>query len=66
MPGTVAADPGEVAWHGWLTEPELRSALIEWRFTPGSHEAFSRYLTFRTTRSWPFLPRGLGGERRGV
>ncbi|SFT20800.1 Isopentenyldiphosphate isomerase [Streptomyces sp. ok210] len=51
VPDTVAADPDEVAWHGWLTEPELRSALLEWRFTPDSHEAFSRYLAFRTARS---------------
>lgn len=51
VPDAVAADPDEVAWHGWLTEPELRSALLEWRFTPDSHEAFSRYLAFRTARS---------------
>ncbi|WP_416071473.1 NUDIX hydrolase [Streptomyces sp. ME02-8801-2C] len=44
MPDAVVPDPDEVAWHGWLTEPELRSALLEWRFTPDSHEAFSRYL----------------------
>ncbi|MFK0026280.1 NTP pyrophosphohydrolase [Streptomyces sp. NPDC090798] len=44
VPDTVAADPDEVAWNGWLTEPELRSTLPEWRFTPDSHEAFSRYL----------------------
>ncbi|MFD0007157.1 NUDIX domain-containing protein [Streptomyces sp. NPDC127178] len=46
VPDAVAADPDEIAWHGWLTEPELRSALLEWRFTPDSHEAFSRYLAF--------------------
>ncbi|MFJ1810173.1 MULTISPECIES: NUDIX domain-containing protein [unclassified Streptomyces] len=51
MPAAVVPDPDEVAWHGWLTEPELRSALLEWRFTPDSHEAFSRYLTFRTAQS---------------
>lgn len=51
MPDAVVPDPDEVAWHGWLTEPELRSALLEWRFTPDSHEAFSRYLTFRTVQS---------------
>ncbi|MFI6964336.1 NUDIX hydrolase [Streptomyces sp. NPDC050255] len=50
VPDTLAADPDEVAWHGLLTETELRSALLEWRFTPDSHEAFSRYLAFRTTR----------------
>ncbi|GAA3043741.1 hypothetical protein GCM10017562_75470 [Streptomyces roseofulvus] len=51
IPGTVTRDPDEVAWHGWLTESELHSALLEWRFTPDSHEAFSRYLVFRTTHS---------------
>ncbi|WTU15595.1 NUDIX domain-containing protein [Streptomyces sp. NBC_00075] len=51
VPEAVAADPDEVAWHGRLTEPELRSALLEWPFTPDSHEAFSRYLAFRTARS---------------
>ncbi|MEV7559705.1 NUDIX domain-containing protein [Streptomyces sp. NPDC089795] len=50
VPDTVTADPDEVAWHGRLTEPELRSALREWRFTPDSHEAFSRYLAFRSAR----------------
>ncbi|MGW3324735.1 NUDIX domain-containing protein [Streptomyces virginiae] len=47
----VVPDPHEVAWHGRLTEPELRSALLEWSFTPDSHEAVRRYLTFLTTRS---------------
>lgn len=50
VPDTVAADADEVAWHGWLSEPELRSALLEWPFTPDSHEAFSRYLAFRAAR----------------
>jgi hypothetical protein len=48
LPDAVVPDPDEVAWHGWLTEPELRSALLEWRFTPDSHEAFSRYLAFQS------------------
>ncbi|WP_327732550.1 NUDIX domain-containing protein [Streptomyces nojiriensis] len=47
VPDAVTADPDEIAWYGWLTEPELRSALLRWRFTPDSHEAFSRYLAFR-------------------
>ncbi|GAA4704704.1 NUDIX hydrolase [Streptomyces youssoufiensis] len=51
VPDAVVPDPDEVAWHDWLTEPELRSALLEWRFTPDSHEAFRRYLAFRTARS---------------
>lgn len=40
----VACDPGEVAWHGWLTEAELRRALRQWTFTPDSQEVFDRYL----------------------
>ncbi|MFE7181285.1 NUDIX hydrolase [Streptomyces erythrochromogenes] len=51
VPNAVVPDPDEVAWHSWLSEPELRSALLEWRFTPDSNEAFSRYLTFRSARS---------------
>ncbi|MFR9756315.1 NUDIX hydrolase [Streptomyces sp. TR06-5] len=48
VPDTVVPDPDEVAWHGRLTEPELRSALLEWHFTPDSREAFSRHLAFRS------------------
>ncbi|MFE5677765.1 NUDIX hydrolase [Streptomyces erythrochromogenes] len=51
VPDTVVPDPDEVAWHGWLTEPELRSALLEWRFTPDNNEVLGRYLAFRTARS---------------
>ncbi|GAB2869953.1 hypothetical protein GCM10027074_41980 [Streptomyces deserti] len=47
LPDAVAPDPAEVAWHGRLTEPELRRALREWRFTPDSHEIFGRYRAFR-------------------
>ncbi|CAL2056775.1 putative Nudix hydrolase YfcD [Streptomyces murinus] len=53
VPDAVVPDPDEIAWHGRLTEPELRSALLEWRFTPDSHEAFGRYLAFRTARLSP-------------
>ncbi len=50
VPDAVTCDAEEVAWCGWLTESELHSALLEWRFTPDSHEAFSRYLVFRAAR----------------
>nr|QIY76685.1 NUDIX domain-containing protein [Streptomyces sp. RLB1-33] len=43
LPKVVAPDPGEVAWHGWLTESELRRALQQWTFTPDSQEIFDRY-----------------------
>ncbi|WP_285516311.1 NUDIX domain-containing protein [Streptomyces sp. NBRC 14336] len=42
--GAGTPDPGEVAWHGWLTELELRRALRRWTFTPDSQEIFDRYL----------------------
>nr|WP_107056796.1 NUDIX domain-containing protein [Streptomyces sp. NRRL S-378] len=51
VPDAVVPDPDEVAWHGWLSEPELRSAMLELHFTPDSNEALSRYLAFRTARS---------------
>ncbi|WP_107481387.1 NUDIX domain-containing protein [Streptomyces malaysiense] len=51
VPDAVVPDPDEVAWYGWLTGPELRSALLKWCFTPDSHEAFGRYLAHRTARS---------------
>ncbi|MYR01698.1 MULTISPECIES: NUDIX domain-containing protein [unclassified Streptomyces] len=53
VPDAVVPDPAEVAWHDWLTEPELRSALLEWHFTPDSHEVFGRYLALRTARLSP-------------
>lgn len=51
VPDAVTPDPDEVAWHGWLTESELRSALSKWPFTPDSHEVLSRYPAFRTGQS---------------
>lgn len=43
----LAPDPREVAWHGWLTEEELRTAAGRWPFVPDGQEAFSRYLAER-------------------
>lgn len=45
--GEVTPDPQEVAWHGWLTETELRDAVRQWRFVPDGLEAFDRYLVHR-------------------
>lgn len=49
VPDAVVPNPDEVAWFGWLTEPGLWSALLEWRFTPDSHEAFCRYSGSRSS-----------------
>jgi ADP-ribose pyrophosphatase YjhB (NUDIX family) len=42
--GDVDPDPGEVAWLGWMTGPELREAVHRHRFIPDGQEAFRRYL----------------------
>ena len=36
-------DPSEVAWHGWLTEPELTDVVRHREFVPDAREAFDRY-----------------------
>ncbi|MET8859442.1 NUDIX domain-containing protein [Streptomyces sp. NPDC004579] len=51
LPEIGAADPREVAWHGWLTESELRRRLQQWTFTPDSQEIFVRYLACRADPS---------------
>lgn len=38
-------DPQEIAWHGWLTEAELRDAVQKWHFVPDGQEAFKHYLS---------------------
>ncbi|MFJ6405774.1 NUDIX hydrolase [Streptomyces hydrogenans] len=50
LPEAVAPDPQEVAWHGWLTESQLRRALGRKTFNPDSREVFDRY---RASRAAP-------------
>ena len=33
----------EVAWHDWLTGPELESLVRQQKFVPDAREAFDRY-----------------------
>ncbi|WP_345572484.1 NUDIX hydrolase [Nonomuraea rosea] len=40
----LVPDPSEIAWHAWLTEPELREVVDRWPFVPGGREALRRYL----------------------
>ncbi|MEU6820107.1 NUDIX domain-containing protein [Streptomyces atriruber] len=61
LPGTVVPDPGEVAWHGWLTEPELRQALRQWTFTPDSQAVFDRYLAWRAASTSADVAPPVGG-----
>ncbi len=46
---TVAPDPGEVAWCGWLSEREFQGALRRWVFVPDGVDALRR----RTERCAP-------------
>ncbi|MFC9076724.1 NUDIX hydrolase [Streptomyces sp. NPDC059687] len=39
----VRPDPAEVAWHDWLTEPELMDLVRHRTFVPDAREAFDRY-----------------------
>jgi 8-oxo-dGTP pyrophosphatase MutT (NUDIX family) len=41
----LVPDPSEIAWHAWLTEPDLREAVDRWPFVPGGREALRRYVT---------------------
>ncbi|MFC7216840.1 NUDIX hydrolase [Streptomyces polyrhachis] len=40
----LVADPGEIAWRGWLTEAELCEAVDRGLWVPGGQEALRRYL----------------------
>jgi 8-oxo-dGTP pyrophosphatase MutT (NUDIX family) len=40
----LVPDPSEIAWHAWLTEPELREVVDRWPFVPGGREALRRYV----------------------
>ena len=39
----LTPDASEIAWHGWLTEAELREAIRDSAFVPDAQEAFVRY-----------------------
>lgn len=39
----VQPDPSEIAWHDWLTEPELTDPVRHREFVPDAREAFDRY-----------------------
>lgn len=34
----------ELAWGGFVPQPDLVATLAEWRFVPGGVEVFQRYL----------------------
>ncbi|MFB6820073.1 NUDIX hydrolase [Streptomyces virginiae] len=46
----VRPDPGEVAWFGWLTEPELDDLVRGREFIPDAREAFDRYRALGSAR----------------
>ena len=48
----LTPDPGEIAWHGWLTETELGDVVDRWRFVPSGREALRRYLASGSRGIW--------------
>ncbi|WP_435131628.1 NUDIX hydrolase [Actinacidiphila sp. bgisy144] len=48
--GPVRPQPEEVAWHGFVTEEELRQRLAEWEFVPDGLEAYRRLVRWRAER----------------
>ncbi len=40
----IVPDASEVAWHGWLTDDELRAAMASWKFVSDSRDAYARHL----------------------
>ncbi|MFJ8386575.1 NUDIX hydrolase [Streptomyces sp. NPDC094438] len=49
----VSPDAAEVAWHGWLTEDELKAAMANWTFVSDSRDAYRRYLALRAGAGTP-------------
>ncbi|MEU9133650.1 NUDIX domain-containing protein [Kitasatospora sp. NPDC048540] len=47
--GPVSPQAEEVAWHDWLTEPELARRLAQWEFVPDGVETWRRYLEWRAS-----------------
>lgn len=43
LTGPVRPDPAEVAWHDWLTEPELAGLARQREFVADARAAFDRY-----------------------
>ncbi|WP_431989996.1 NUDIX hydrolase [Streptomyces albogriseolus] len=41
--GPVAPDPDEIAWHDWLTEPQLARLVRDEAFVPDAREAYHRW-----------------------
>ncbi|MEW1599749.1 NTP pyrophosphohydrolase [Streptomyces sp. DH-12] len=45
--GPVAPDPDEIAWHDWLTEPQLAELVRDTAFVPDAREAYDRWAALR-------------------
>ncbi|MFF8630105.1 NUDIX hydrolase [Streptomyces werraensis] len=45
--GPFAPDPDEIAWHDWLTEPQLAELVRDEAFVPDAREAYHRWAARR-------------------
>ncbi|MGV9810800.1 NUDIX hydrolase [Streptomyces cellulosae] len=49
--GPFAPDPDEIAWHDWLTEPQLAELVRDEAFVPDAREAYHRWAALRPWES---------------
>lgn len=56
--GPFAPDPDEIAWHDWLTEPQLAELVRDEAFVPDAREAYHRWTARRREGTPPEGPAG--------
>jgi hypothetical protein len=56
--GPFAPDPDEIAWHDWLTEPQLAELVRDEAFVPDAREAYHRWTARRREGPPPEGPAG--------
>jgi hypothetical protein len=56
--GPFAPDPDEIAWHDWLTEPQLAELVRDEAFVPDAREAYHRWTARRREGTPPEGPTG--------
>ncbi|GAB2325019.1 NUDIX domain-containing protein [Streptomyces griseoincarnatus] len=56
--GPFTPDPGEIAWHDWMTEPQLAELVGDEAFVPDAREAYHRWTARRRERADHERPAG--------
>ncbi len=55
---TRRPDPDEIAWHDWLTDPQLAELVRDEAFVPDAREAYHRWAALRRDGRTPAGPAG--------